>query len=220
MALSPACVDAKFVCKSPGGLARRYALYGRTGRTYARHVARATPRYCFDRHAARSTLQATIITGGTRSQAAAAVLTTGYSGTVYTVVLAVRRRTRYPKGSPLTPQDSVSRHDTDRRSSAQIAPIQSSTRDMHESHRRRRRRQAVAGGTRYGIAPESGRHPGHISKVKAHYGRIDPRNRVRDAVPEVDSIVMCIVKAHSERIEPRIGVFHSVMEVDPFIMRI
>ena len=46
-----------------------------------------------------------------------------------------------------------------------------------------------------------------MSKVNAHYERIDPRNGVRNSVLGVDSIVMCIVKVHSERIDHRNGGF-------------
>ena len=59
-----------------------------------------------------------------------------------------------------------------------------------------------------------------MSKVNAHYERIYPRNGVRNSVPGVDSIVMCIVKVHSQRIDHRNGVSHSVSGVNPFIMRI
>ena len=60
----------------------------------------------------------------------------------------------------------------------------------------------------------------YMSKVNAHYERIDPRNGVRNSVPGVDSIVMCIVKVHSQQIDHRNGVSHSVSGVNPFIMRI
>ena len=63
-------------------------------------------------------------------------------------------------------------------------------------------------------------YPRYMSKVNAHYERIDPRNGVRNSVPGVDSIVMCIVKVHSQQIDHRNGVFHSVSGVNPFIMRI
>ena len=48
-------------------------------------------------------------------------------------------------------------------------------------------------------------YPRYMSKANAHYERIDPRNGVRNSVPGVDSIVMCIVKVHSERIDHRNG---------------
>ena len=63
-------------------------------------------------------------------------------------------------------------------------------------------------------------YPRYMSKVNAHYERIDPRNGVRSSVPGVDSIVMCIVKVNSERIDHRNLVSHSVSGVNPFIMRI
>ena len=63
-------------------------------------------------------------------------------------------------------------------------------------------------------------YPRYMSKVNAHYERIDPRNGVRNSVPGVDSIVMCIVKVHSERIDHRNRVSHSVSGVNPFNMRI
>ena len=50
-------------------------------------------------------------------------------------------------------------------------------------------------------------HPEYMSKVNAHYKRIDPRNGARNSAPEVDSIVMCIVNVHSEQIDPQNGVF-------------
>ena len=49
---------------------------------------------------------------------------------------------------------------------------------------------------------------------------LTPRNGVRNSVPGVDSIVMCIVKVHSQRIDHRNGVSHSLSGVNPFIMRI
>ena len=63
-------------------------------------------------------------------------------------------------------------------------------------------------------------YPRYMSKVNAHYERIDPRNGVRNSVPRVDSILMCIVKVHSQRIDHRNGVSHSVSGVNPFIIRI
>ena len=63
-------------------------------------------------------------------------------------------------------------------------------------------------------------YPRYMSKVNAHYERIDPRNGVRNSVPGVDSIVMCIVKVHFQRIDHRNGGSHSVSGVNPFIMRI
>ena len=63
-------------------------------------------------------------------------------------------------------------------------------------------------------------YPRYMSKVNAHYERIDPRNGVRNSVPGVDSIVMCIVKVHSQRIDHRNWVSHSVSGVNPVIMRI
>ena len=59
-----------------------------------------------------------------------------------------------------------------------------------------------------------------MSKVNAHYERIDPRNRVRNPVAVVDPLRMHFDNAHYNRIDPRNGVFHSVSGVNPFIMRI
>ena len=59
-----------------------------------------------------------------------------------------------------------------------------------------------------------------MTKVNADYDGIDSRNRVRNSVPEVDSIVMFIVKVLSERINPKSGFFHSVSGAELFIMHI
>ena len=37
-------------------------------------------------------------------------------------------------------------------------------------------------------------YPEYMSKVNAHYERIDPRNEARNFVPEVDSILICNVQ--------------------------
>ena len=63
-------------------------------------------------------------------------------------------------------------------------------------------------------------YPDYMSKVNAHCEQTYPRIGARNYVPEVDSIVMCIVKGHSERIDSPSGVFHSVSGVGSFIMRI
>ena len=52
-------------------------------------------------------------------------------------------------------------------------------------------------------------YPEYMCKLNAHYEQIDPRNGEGNSVPEVDSIVMCMVKVHSERIGHRNGVFTS-----------
>ena len=59
-----------------------------------------------------------------------------------------------------------------------------------------------------------------MSKVNAHYERIDPRNGVRNPVAVVDPFRMHFDNAHYNRIDPRNGVSHSVSGVNPFIMRI
>ena len=59
-----------------------------------------------------------------------------------------------------------------------------------------------------------------MSKVNAHYERIDPRNGVRNPVAVVDPFRMHLDNAHCNRIDPRNGVSHSVSGVNPFTMRI
>ena len=59
-----------------------------------------------------------------------------------------------------------------------------------------------------------------MSKVNAHYERIDSRNGVRNPVAVVDPFRMQFDNAHYNRIDPQNGVSHSVSGVNPFIMRI
>ena len=63
-------------------------------------------------------------------------------------------------------------------------------------------------------------YPSYMSKVNAHYERIEPRNGVRNPVAVVDRFRMHFDNAHYNRIDPRNGVSHSVSGVNPFIMRI
>ena len=63
-------------------------------------------------------------------------------------------------------------------------------------------------------------YPSYMSKVNAHYERIDLRNGVRNPVAVVDPFRMHFDNAHYNRIDPRNGVSHSVSGVNPFIMRI
>ena len=53
-------------------------------------------------------------------------------------------------------------------------------------------------------------YPSYMSKVNAHYERIDPRNGVRNPVAVVDPFRMHFDNAHYNRIDPRNGVSHSV----------
>ena len=73
---------------------------------------------------------------------------------------------------------------------------------------------------KYSGAQSAANYPSYMSKVNAHYERIDPRNGVRNPVAVVDPFRMHFDNAHYNRIDPRNGVSHSVSGVNPFIMRI
>ena len=70
------------------------------------------------------------------------------------------------------------------------------------------------------LATANHNYPSYMSKVNAHYERIDPRNGVRNPIAVVDPFRMHFDNAHYNRIDPRNGVSHSVSVVNPFIMRI
>ena len=54
-----------------------------------------------------------------------------------------------------------------------------------------------------------------MSKVNAHYEQIDPRNEARSYVPEVDSIVMCIIACSVVR-----NIIITLIDIDLILMNI
>ena len=57
-------------------------------------------------------------------------------------------------------------------------------------------------------------------RVDAHYERIDPRNRVKNSVPEFNPFGIHFHYAHYVRIDLWNAVYSSVSRVEEFIMRI